>query len=301
MKTIPIVVHVVWNTPEQNISDAQIQSQINVLNQDFSRTNPDASRTPSAFAQVASDTGIRFCLVKIIRIKTNTTLFSDTNAVKFCHSGGSDALDTTKYMNVWVCNLGERLLGYGEFPNTKVSQTYGVVVNYGAFGTIGTARAPYDKGRTLTHEISHCLSIYHVFHEPTDSTSCKKTDHCADIPAQSHASSGCPVFPKTDDCSLNPPGIMFMNYMDYTDDSCMNMFTKDQAARMNATLNISPYNTLGLARCNPIIQTISCDASKVVPNSTQLISNSIFTFKNIVIAILVMVIIYGIFRSTQTE
>lgn len=299
MKAIPLIVHVVYNTPEQNISDAQIQSQLTVLNQDFARTNPDASQTPSAFAPVAAGTGIQFCLVKTLRVQTSEKLFSDNNRVKFCKTGGSDSIDTTKYMNVWVCPLGEKLLGYAEFPNTKVSNTYGVVINYEAFGTIGTVRAPYDKGRTLTHEMGHCLSTFHIFDE-SNTTICKKTDHCPDIPAQSKATSGCPTFPKTDNCSLNPPGIMFMNFMDYTDDVCMNMFSKDQANRMNATLSIAPYNTLGNAGCAPLTTTIDCKDSKVVPGNTQLLDSGLFTMNNLLIAAVLFWILYTIFKSDKS-
>lgn len=295
MKTIPLVIHVVYNTPEENISDAQVQSQLGVLNSDFARTNADASQTPSAFASVAAGTGIQFCLVKTLRVKTNKKSFSDNNEVKFCKTGGSDALDTTKYMNVWVCNLGEKLLGYAEFPNTKVSNTYGVVVNYGAFGTTGTARSPYDKGRTLTHEMGHCLSTHHIFGDSP--ISCKKTDHCPDIPAQTQSTSGCPSFPKTDFCSMNPPGIMFMNFMDYTDDACMNMFSQDQANRMNATLNIAPYNTLGSTGCAPVMQVIDCKDSKVVPKGSELPGSGLLTMKNILIAIVLFLIVYGIFKT----
>lgn len=257
MKTIPVVIHVVYNTPEQNISEAQIKSQIEILNQDFGRTNPDKKNTPSAFLPVATDTKIRFCLVKVIRTQTKTVEFNDNDDVKSCSTGGSAALDTTKYMNIWVCPLGDRLLGYAEFPETAISPTYGVVVNYACFGNTGTVRSPYNLGRTLTHEIAHCLGIYHIFSE-SKTNSCAKTDHCDDIPSQSTPSSGCPTFPKTDDCSISSPGIMFMNYMDYSNDACMNIFTKDQAKRMNAVLNIAPYKNLGSADCKPLTGSYDC-------------------------------------------
>lgn len=265
MKTIPIVIHVVYNTPDQNISEAQIKSQVETLNQDFSRTNPDKNRTPSQFLPAAADTGIRFCLVKVIRTSTNVTEFNDNDDVKSCSTGGSAALDTTKYMNVWVCPLGDRLLGYAEFPNTAISPTYGVVVNYSCFGSVGPVRKPYNLGRTLTHEISHCLGIYHIFSE-NHTNSCAKTDHCYDIPSQSTPTSGCPPFPRTDDCSIQSPGVMFMNYMDYTNDACMNIFTKDQAKRMNAVLNIAPYKNLGSSDCKALTEKYDCSGF-VIPNT----------------------------------
>lgn len=255
-KTIPLVIHVLYNSNRENISDDQINSQIEILNQDFSRTNPDATNTPAPFKTVAVDTGIRFCVVKVIRKKTNVASFSSNNDVKFSENGGSDAADTSKYLNVWVCNLTETignnqpLLGYGEFPSITLSDTYGVVINNEAFGTGGITRAPYNKGRTLTHEISHCLSVYHIFDEST--TVCTKTDKAYDIPTQGLPNYGCPSFPKTDKCSLNYPGVMFMNYMDYTDDGCMNCFTKDQALRMNSTLESGPYSNLATTGCNKL-------------------------------------------------
>lgn len=262
MKTIPVVIHVVYNTPEQNISEAQIKSQIETLNQDFSRTNPDKSKTPAAFLPTAADTGIRFCLVKVIRTPTNVTQFDDNDTVKSCSTGGSAALDTTKYMNVWVCSLGDRLLGYAEFPNTAISPTFGVVVNYACFGSVGQVRKPYNLGRTLTHEMAHCLGIYHIFSE-SNTNSCAKTDHCYDIPSQSTPTTGCPTFPRTDDCSIAPPGTMFMNYMDYTNDACMNIFTKDQAKRMNAVLNIAPYKNLGSGDCKGLIENYNCSGGAI--------------------------------------
>lgn len=262
MKTIPLVIHIVYNTPEQNISESQIQSQITTLNQDFSRANADKSKTPAAFLPAAADTGIRFCLVKVIRTRTNTTQFDDNDTVKSCSTGGSAALDTTKYMNVWVCPLGDRLLGYAEFPNTAISPTYGVVVNYTCFGTGGPVRKPYNLGRTLTHEMAHCLGIYHIFSE-SNTNSCAKTDHCYDIPSQSSPTSGCPAFPKTDSCTISAPGTMFMNYMDYSNDACMNIFTKDQAKRMNAVLNIAPYKNLGSGDCKGLIENYNCSGDAV--------------------------------------
>jgi hypothetical protein len=152
-------------------------------------------------------------------------------------------------MNIWVCNLGRGLLGYAELPNTNASKTYGVVMNYEAFGNTGTARSPYNKGRTLTHEIAHCLNVRHIFEEGVPATQCSKTDYCLDIPTQKNKNFGCPSFPRTEDCAMNPPGVMFMNFMDYVDDGCMNIFTKDQSARMNATLSIAPYDKLAVTGC----------------------------------------------------
>jgi hypothetical protein len=250
--TLPIVVHVVYNTAGQNISNAQIISQIDVLNKDFGRTNTDAVNTPTAFAAVAANTNIQFCLAQrdpmgnpstgIERRSTTVTSFSTDDKVKFYAQGGLDAWDPTKYLNLWVCNFGGGLLGYGEFPTGTVSNTFGAVIQYNAFGNTGNVAAPFNLGRTATHEFSHCFNLFHIWGD--DGGACTGSDLCADTPNQADATSGCFTFPKTDACSTTAPGIQFMNYMDYSDDNCMNMFTNNQSTRMNAVLNVAPYNSL---------------------------------------------------------
>jgi hypothetical protein len=244
---IPVVVHVVYNTPTQNISDAQIQSQITVLNNDFRRLNADASNTPAAFAGVAADCEINFCLAVqdpsgaattgITRTSTATTSFTDDDLVKFNSSGGKDAWDRTKYLNLWVCPTSGGLLGYAQFPGGPAS-TDGVVINYTAFGTTGTATAPFNKGRTATHEVGHWLNLFHIWGDDDDDSGtcesgseCSGSDAVTDTPNQCERQYGCPTFPKTDGCTAGN-GVMFMNYMDYTNDACMNMFTAGQKARM---------------------------------------------------------------------
>lgn len=240
LKTIPVVVHVVYNTAAQNISTAQIQSQINVLNQDFRKLNADISSVPSAFTGLAADCEIEFCLAQrtpsgaattgIVRVQTSTTSFSSNNNVKFASSGGSNAWDATKYLNIWVAPLSGGLLGYAQFPGGSAA-TDGVVCNHSAFGTTGTAAAPFNKGRTATHEVGHWLNLFHIWGD--DGTSCSGSDQVNDTPNQADQNYGCPSFPAVS-CSNGPNGDMFMNYMDYTDDACMFMFTNGQKARMNA-------------------------------------------------------------------
>jgi hypothetical protein len=235
--TIPVVVHVLYNTATQNISDAQIMSQMNVLNADFRKLNADASLIPSAFTSVAADVQIEFCLAQqtptgaattgIVRKSTTVTSFTSNDNVKRSANGGDDAWDATKYLNLWVCNLGGGLLGYAQFPGGALS-TDGVVINYTAFGNTGTATAPYGKGRTATHEVGHWLNLRHIWGD----ASCGN-DQVSDTPTQSTSNYGCPTFPKVT-CSNGPNGDMFMNYMDYTDDACMYMFTAGQKARMMA-------------------------------------------------------------------
>ena len=266
--TIPTVVHIVYNTTAQNITDNQVLSQILVVNQDYGRTNPDANQTPSAFAAVAANTGIQFCLAQrdpngnpttgIERRQTTVTSFSTNNAVKHYSQGGLDIWDPTRYMNIWVCNLGSGLLGYGEFPTGSPTTTFGVVILYSAFGsnftsygTFSDIGSPYDRGRTTTHEFSHCFNLYHIWGD--DGTACTGTDYCADTPNQAGATTTCYNFPHTDACTPSGNGIMFMNYMDYSYDNCLNLFTQNQSTRMNAVLNSAPYNALATSNgCQPV-------------------------------------------------
>ncbi|MBI3502387.1 MAG: T9SS type A sorting domain-containing protein [Bacteroidetes bacterium] len=239
---IPVVVHIVYNTSSQNITDAQVQSQITVLNEDYRRLNADKSNTPSAFSSVAADAEIEFCLATvspsggattgIIRKSTSSTSFIDDDKVKYSSSGGDDAWPASSYLNLWVCNLGGGLLGYAQFPG-GASATDGVVINYQYFGRGGSAGAPYDLGRTATHEVGHWFNLHHIWGD----ANCGD-DLVSDTPTQQTSNYGCPGFPHTT-CSNGSNGDMFMNYMDYTDDGCMNMFSLGQKSRMRALFGTS--------------------------------------------------------------
>ena len=252
--TIPVVVHVVYYNNSENISTAQIQSQIDILNEDFRRLNADTINTPAAFQSVAADTEIEFCLATrdpngnttngITRTSTSQTSFSTNDGVKYSSSGGKDAWNTSKYLNMWVCDLSGGLLGYAQFPGGTASSD-GVVCDYAYFGTIGTASSPYDLGRTTTHEVGHWLNLRHIWGD----SNCGN-DFCNDTPEHSGSNYGCPSYPSTSNCSGNGnAGDMFMNYMDYTDDACMNIFTNDQKNRMIATINTSRSGLLTSDGC----------------------------------------------------
>ncbi len=242
--TIPVVVHVLYNTAAQNISDAQIQSQIDVLNKDFSRTNTDAGNTPGAFAGVAADFQIRFQLATrdpngntttgILRKSTTKTYFeyggADVNGVfvKQSAQGGDDAWNTTQYLNMWVCNFGgssSSLLGYATFPSDAGTFKDGVVMGYKYFGVNPSLGGVFGYGRTATHEVGHWLNLRHIWGD----ANCGN-DLVSDTPTQQTSNGGCPNFPKVS-CSNGANGDMFMNYMDYVDDQCMNMFTNGQKTR----------------------------------------------------------------------
>lgn len=261
VRTIPLVFHIVYNTTAQNISDAQIMSQLKAVNEDFSRTNADASQTPAAFQSVAGNPNLQFCLAQrdpngkattgIVRVKTTKTGFGTDDGVKSTATGGDDAWDVTKYYNIWICNFSDAsLLGYGEFPKGTASKTYGYVGTYKYTGTTSNVNPPFNKGRTTTHEMGHTFNLFHIW---GDENNCTGSDNCADTPNQAKASSGKPTYPLKDACTTTNPGVMFMNYMDYSDDDAMNMFTVGQVARMDAVVNSAPYNKLLTSNgCTPI-------------------------------------------------
>jgi hypothetical protein len=240
--TICCVVHVVYKSEEENISDEQIYSQFKVLSSCYRDLDPDAHNVPPAFGSSRADARMEFKLAVrdpngkptngITRTKTNKTSFGDDDTVKSNSSGGADAWPSDKYFNIWVCNLGGGLLGYAQFPGGP-RKTDGVVINHTAFGTTGTARPPYDGGKTAVHEIGHCWNLLHIWGD--DDGGCDGSDSVADTPNQSDMNFGKPGFPHIS-CGNGPNGDMFMNYMDYTDDSAMYMFTAGQVKRMDATM-----------------------------------------------------------------
>jgi hypothetical protein len=247
---IPVVVHVVWNTAAQNISDAQIASQIDVLNRDFRRVNPDVNSTPAPFLPLTADARVEFALATtgpngaatsgIERRQTTVASFGADDAVKAQATGGMDAWPADSYLNIWVCQLGGGLLGYAQFPGGPAA-TDGVVILQSAFGTTGTPAPPFHLGRTATHEIGHWLNLNHIWGD--DGTGCSGTDNVADTPNQGGPNTGQPSFPHVS-CSNGPNGDMFMNYMDYVDDPAMFMFTTGQVARMQACLD-GPRASIG--------------------------------------------------------
>ncbi|MEP7231542.1 MAG: zinc metalloprotease [Ginsengibacter sp.] len=225
--TIPVVVHVVYKTTAQNISDAQVQSQIDVLNEDYANTNADKSKIPSLFKPVDGTVGIRFTLDRIIRKKTTKKSFTTNDAVKKSANGGDNAIDATTYLNMWACNLGQGLLGYAQFPGGNVA-TDGVVILYSAFGRTGNLIPTYNLGRTATHEVGHWLNLRHIWGD----ANCGN-DLVNDTPVANTANYGCPSYPHLSTCTGKPTE-MTMNYMDYTDDACMYMFSSGQSARISA-------------------------------------------------------------------
>jgi hypothetical protein len=286
---IPVVVHVVYNNADQNISDAQIQSQLTALNNDFSNQNADKASRPGVFNNLAADARIHFCLAQvtpdgkatngIIRRQTNTALFTADDAMKSNVRGGDNSWDSKKYLNIWICNLGARTLGYATLPGSA-ADVDGVVIGFDVFGTVGNVRSPFNKGRTATHEVGHWLGLKHLWGD----VECGD-DSVDDTPRQKSYNFGCPSFPHVTDCSPDADGDMFMNYMDFSDDACMNMFTMEQMKRMRALFasgNIRNSFLASLA-CDstlvqggpvvidtvPVVPAVKKDTFKIYPNPVQ--------------------------------
>lgn len=230
--TIPVVFHVVYANETENISDAQLMEQLQVLNEDFRRTNADQD---DAWPQ-AADTEIEFCLATrdpngapsngILRVPTSSGSFGTSDNVKFTSAGGSDAWPTEDYMNFWVCNLGGGLLGYAQFPGGNPA-TDGIVCGYQFVGIDGPGSGAYNLGRTATHEVGHWLNLRHIWGDG----GCGADDFVADTPESDGANYGCALGHVS--CSTED---MVQNYMDYSDDGCMNVFSLGQADRMQALL-----------------------------------------------------------------
>lgn len=259
--TIPVVVHVIHSGEaygvEPNITDTQVQSQITVMNNDYRK----AANTPGYNTNpVGADVMIQFALAKV---DPNGNPTNGIDRVNLCYTGWTQATvnsyvkprtiwDPTKYMNMWSVRFvgtSSNLLGYAQFPsnsglpglnaNEGLATTDGVVANYATFGSSdyddGTflLDAPYDKGRTMTHEVGHFLGLRHIWGD----TDCGN-DYCTDTPTHFTANGGCPSHPKANNCGTQDE--MFENYMDYTYDACMNIFTINQKDRITAVMNNSP-------------------------------------------------------------
>jgi hypothetical protein len=232
---IPVVVHVLYHSPGQKISDDIISNQIKILNRDFRRKNPDTVLTPLAFKNVAADCEIEFQLATsdpwrfstngIIKKYTPVETWEADDKMKFDSEMGSNAWDSKKYLNIWVCNMGG-LAGYSTLPGGD-SQKDGVVIDFGAFNSNITG-SDYNMGRTAVHEVGHWLNLKHIWGD----SDCGD-DGVSDTPKQEIYTVGCPTEIRKS-CNNGAAGNMYMNYMDFTNDACMNMFSNGQKARMRS-------------------------------------------------------------------
>ncbi|WP_318640716.1 zinc metalloprotease [Flavobacterium ardleyense] len=223
---IPVVFNVLYRTTAENISQAQLQSQIDVLNKDFQGTNTDYNSS-NPFNSVRGALNVRFVLDNVVRKSTTKTSWGTNDAMKSTASGGIAATSPTTKLNYWVCNIGGGILGYAQFPGGS-STTDGVVIDSKYTGTTGSAVAPFNKGRTATHEVGHWMNLRHIWGDATCGS-----DLVADTPTHNTSNYGIPAVGHRSTCSGTPLE-MYMNYMDYTDDAGMYMFSNGQATRMAA-------------------------------------------------------------------
>ena len=244
---IPVVVHIVFGTAEQNISDARVLSQLDVLNKDFNGLNADRNKIPAYFSMLSADCSILFVLAKtdpqgrpatgIVRKQTSTGIFGFDDKIKSTASGGDDAWDARSYLNIWVCNLSAGISGYASAPGCPPAND-GIVISTGAFGVTGTS-GPFNGGRTAVHETGHWLSLRHIWGD----AGCGD-DKVDDTPPQQGANRGCNTGEKFS-CGTSAHGDMYMNFMDFSDDACMYMFTKGQRQRMRTLFETGgPRNSL---------------------------------------------------------
>lgn len=226
---IPVVFNVLYRTSAENISQAQLQSQIDVLNADFRAENTDYNSS-NPYNSVRSGINVRFVLDNVVRKSTTKTTWGTNDAMKKTASGGIAPTSPTTKLNYWVCNIGGGILGYAQFPGGS-STTDGVVIDSKYTGTMGTATAPFNKGRTATHEVGHWMNLRHIWGDATCGS-----DLVADTPTHNTANYGIPAAGHRSTCSGTPLE-MYMNYMDYTDDAGMYMFSSGQTARMVAVFS----------------------------------------------------------------
>lgn len=256
--TIPVVFHVVSNS-QSLVTDAQLIAQLDTINKDYAGTNGGASKIPSYFKELFGQSGIQFCLAQrtpdnetttgIVRYSTSRSQFNDDNEnIKHTSQGGADAWDPNSYLNVWVCDLGSQILGYSTFPEVGPANEQGVAIHY--LSLPGSTSSEFNGGKTLTHEIGHYFNLYHIWGD--DNGACSGTDRVDDTPNQGNSNRQFRTGVFTDNCTTTSPGVMYQNYMDYSPDVCLLMFTRQQVARMEAaftTYRSVLSNSLG---CTPI-------------------------------------------------
>ncbi|MFT3948300.1 MAG: M43 family zinc metalloprotease [Agriterribacter sp.] len=255
--TIPVVFHIVLSDPS-TVTDAQIQAQLEKLNQAFSGTDADSASIPIWFKPLFAKSKIRFCLAQrtpdgapsagITRTTTSSASFTYDDKMKYASSGGNDSWDTGNYFNVWICRLSNNLLGYATFPGDGEDDAQGVVIDYRSLP--GGSYTSYNTGKTLCHETGHYFNLYHIWGD--DDGACTGTDYVDDTPNQANSSTGCSSGIKTDRCTSGGNGIMYQNYMDYSYDACLIMFTTEQVERMESALLTYRSSLLNSQGCIPV-------------------------------------------------
>jgi Pregnancy-associated plasma protein-A len=235
---IPVVFNVLYRTTSENISQAQLQTQIDVLNKDFNALNTDFNN-PTPYSAIKANVGITFVLSQVVRKATTKVSWSESdtnlNRMKKATSGGINPTTPTTKLNIWIVSSmptpeGETL-GYAQFPGGS-STTDGVVLAGKFTGTNGTAQFPFNLGRTATHEVGHWMNLRHIWGDANCGS-----DLVSDTPAMDSPNAGVPAAGLRSTCAGTPLE-MFMNYMDYTDDRAMFMFSNGQKTRMNSVFAV---------------------------------------------------------------
>ncbi len=214
---IPVYIHIIY-PDSSHISNAQIESQLDVLNADFKNVNTDQLPTGTTFVNDATNAGFKFTLAGTFRHSDPTNSWGTDDYIKEIYP----PITPKTHLNVWVCNIGNGILGYAQFPGGN-EDTDGIVI---AGDFFGVTSGPYGSGRTATHEVGHYLNLRHVWGDGN----CNRDDFVADTPLSDRSNGGCPTYPIIH-CNTAD---MTMNYMDYTNDVCMYMFTDGQRNRMRA-------------------------------------------------------------------
>lgn len=225
--TIPVIVNVIYRTDMENIPMEQIESQIDVLNEDFNAQSAGIENIPGRFENRVADMDMNFVLQGVNRKFSNREVWSLNDDMKRTSEGGLDPVSPENNLNIWVVNKimndGKLILGYAQFPGGDPA-TDGVVVGFNFFGRTGFVSAPFDQGRTTTHEIGHWLNMRHIWGDDDCGD-----DLVGDTPPHDTFNYGCLSYPHLSVCNDKPE--LTMNFMDYTDDACMYMFTKGQKYR----------------------------------------------------------------------
>jgi type IX secretion system substrate protein/pregnancy-associated plasma protein-A len=247
--TIPVVVHLLYHYPGENISDDVVHSQIFALNRDYRKLNSDTIKIPGAFKPLAADCEIEFKLATvdasgrattgIVRKYTPVTKWTADDKIKSSSEAGDDPWDAASYLNIWVGTM-DRVLGYSSTPGDPASKD-GVVISNTVFGI--TNSGIYDQGRTAVHEVGHWLGLRHLWGD----TNCGD-DGVADTPPQQTFTNGCPSTVRIS-CNNGPNGDMYMDYMDFTNDDCLVMFTHGQKQKMRTLFEIGgPRHSILLSK-----------------------------------------------------
>lgn len=266
---IPVVVHVVYPTERENISDEQIHSQIAALNRDFNRQNSNFNRVHPDFSERIATVGFTFCLATtnpfgqttsgITRTKTtaNSIFVRSEGNIYYTERGGRDAWDTNQYLNIWVTRLAPNVAGFASKPFENSPEEDGVVLSVDYFGQMGTVLPDFNLGRVGTHEVGHYFNLFHPW-----GSDCSHDDFVADTPTQTDAYNGCPDI---DEASCDSRDIT-ANFMNNSEDACLAMFTTGQARRMRAALLFARKDLLGSNACQPTPPSISAADIRIHPN-----------------------------------